>query len=232
MVFVVAAGLAAFAGLYRSPGTGSDARKISVRPAGPVLMALLIAGLIWGFYNAALGMVFGFGTTMLVERGWPVTAASSATSIVLWLVAISVPLGGIVSDRTGRPIAVLFASCLLFAVALAFAARTAAVVPAFVILGFVSGLAAGPIMTLPARILPPEARGIGMGIFFALFYLIVVLAPWIAGSIAKAFGSAGVTFDIGAVMLLLCCLGAFAFQWLAARIEGGAQRDLTHLPAR
>jgi cyanate permease len=62
---------------------------------------VLTAGLVWGFYNAALGVVFGFGPLMLVERGWTLAAASSATSIVLWLVVISVPLGGVIADRSG-----------------------------------------------------------------------------------------------------------------------------------
>jgi hypothetical protein len=47
-----------------------------------------------GLYNAALGMIFGFGPTMLAERGLSNSAASSITSVALWLVALSYPWAG------------------------------------------------------------------------------------------------------------------------------------------
>jgi MFS family permease len=214
-----AAGLLALALLYRSPSTAvaSATPQAATRPRGDALRALLIAGLIWGLFNAAIAMIFGFGTTMLVERGWTPTAASSATSLVLWLVAISVPLGGLLADRTGRNDTVLLAGCLGFAVLLVFAARTEAVIPAFIALGLVSGIAAGPIMSLPVRILPPETRAVGMGMFFSLFYVFVVLAPWVAGHLATAAGTARIAFDLGAIMLVACCALTLGFHKVAVR---------------
>jgi MFS family permease len=214
-----AAGLLALTILYRSPSATveSAAPQAATRPTGGTLRALLIAGLIWGLFNAAVAMVFGFGTSMLAERGWSPTAASSATSLVLWLVAVSVPLGGFVADRTGRNDAVLIAGCLGFAVLLVFAARTDAVILAFIALGLVSGIAAGPIMSLPVRVLPPETRALGMGLFFTLFYVFVVVAPWVAGHLANAVGTARITFDLGALMLVACCGLAVAFGKVTAR---------------
>lgn len=69
-----------------------------------------MAGSIWGLYNAAFSMVFGFGTSMLAERGWSLSSAGSATSLVLWLLSVSVTLGGVVSDRINRPVQVMLAS--------------------------------------------------------------------------------------------------------------------------
>jgi len=211
-------GLAALAALYRAPGSASSGPQMSGRPKGGALAALLVAGLIWGLFNAAIAMIFGFGPIMLAERGWSLAAASSATSLVLWLVAVSVPLGGIIADRTGRNDTVLLAGCLGFAVVLAFAARTDAVIPAFIALGLVSGIAAGPIMSLPVRVLPPETRAVGMGIFFTLFYAFVMLAPWIAGHLANAVGTARITFDFGALMLVTCCALTIAFSRMAAKV--------------
>jgi MFS family permease len=214
-----AAGLVALAALYRSPAAASApaAAQAATRPAGSALRALLIAGLIWGFFNAAVAMVFSFGTSMLAERGWSPTAASSATSLVLWLVTLSVPLGGFIADRTGRNDSVLLSGCLGTAVLLVLAARTDAVIPAFIALGLVSGIAAGPIMSLPVRVLPPETRAVGMGLFFTLFYVFVVLAPWAAGYLANAAGTARITFDFGAIMLIACCALTIAFGKAAAK---------------
>jgi MFS family permease len=218
-----ALGFVLLATLYRPPvqtGTGAAAAPTAKAswPHPPVIRAVVAAGFIWGLFNAAVGMVFGFGITMLVERGWSLAAAGSATSLVLWLVSASVPLGGFVADRTGKPIAIMLAGFALFAIALLTAARTDAVIPAFVALGLVGGLSAGPIMSLPAGILTPQWRAVGMGIYFTLFYLFVVSAPIVAGILSSRAGTAAVAFDFGAFMLALCFPAYWAFNRLAARV--------------
>jgi len=152
---------------------------------------------------------------MLDERGWSMAAASTATSVVLWLVALSVPLGGFLADRTGWDRTVLLGGFLAFASMLLVAARADAVLPAFVGLGLVCGIPAGPIMSLPTRVLMPQTRAIGMGVFYTLFYLAIVLGPWIGGYVASMAGDWRVTFDLGAVMLLACCAAFWVFQKLA-----------------
>ena len=225
-------GFVLLAALYRPPaetGPGAIAAPAvpSAAPAAPsapaswphppAIRAVIAAGCIWGLFNAAVGMVFGFGPTMLVERGWGLAAAGSATSLVLWFVSASVPLGGFLADRTGKPIAVMLIGFALFAVALLTATRTDAVIPAFVALGLAGGLSAGPIMSLPARILIPQLRAVGMGIYFTLFYLFVVCAPIIAGILSGRAGTAAVSFDFGAFMLALCFPAYWVFDRLAVR---------------
>jgi MFS family permease len=215
-------GFVLLAVLYRSPvqsGSGLTAAPAAPAswPSPPAIRAVIAGGCIWGLFNAAIGMVFGFGTTMLVERGWGLATAGSATSLVLWLVSASVPLGGLLADRTGKPVVIMLIGFALFAIALLTANRTDAVIPVFVALGLVGGLSAGPIMSLPVRILAPQLRAAGMGIYFTLFYLFVVLAPIIAGILAGRAGTAAVAFDFGAFMLALCFPAYWVFNRLAAR---------------
>jgi MFS family permease len=174
-------------------------------------------------------MVFSFGPSMLAERGWSVQAASSVTSVTLWLVALSVPVGGLLADRTGRHRLVLVGGMLAFAAMLLVTARVDTVVPAFVALGLVSGLSAGPIMSLPSRVLLPETRAIGMGIFFTLFYLIAVLGPVIGGYAATLAGTARVTFDLGCLMLIACCPALWLFEMLAN--DGAIARSVARRPS-
>src|SRR6185295_2787061 len=48
--------------LYRAPpDRAAAAASAAAWPAGAALYAVIAAGAIWGLYNAALGMVFGFG---------------------------------------------------------------------------------------------------------------------------------------------------------------------------
>jgi predicted MFS family arabinose efflux permease len=154
---------------------------------------------------------------MLAERGWSLAAASSTTSVVLWLVAVSVPIGGYLADRSGRGETILLGGCLAFAAALLFATRTDAVLPAFAAVGLAGGLAAAPILSLPVRVLEPAARAVGMGIFFTLFYLHVVTGPWIGGAFATMAGTSRVTFDLGAGMLALCCPALWLFRRISAK---------------
>ena len=210
--------LIAFAVLYRAPDAAPKAAGRSVWPGHAALLGAAMAGLIWGLYNASIGTVFGFGPLMLVERGWTNVAASSTTSVVLWLVAFSVPLGGYLADRTGRGSAILLGGLIGFAAALVFSTRTDAVLPAFILLGLVSGLPAGLIMSLPARILSPETRAAGMGVFFTVFYVMQVAGPWLAGSIAAAAGTASVSFYLGAFFLCAACVVLFIF-WRLESVE-------------
>ena len=214
-------GFVLLATLYRPPApTGSGASAAAAAwPHPSAIRAVVSAGCIWGLFNAAIGMVFGFGTTMLVERGWGLAAAGSATSLVLWLVSVSVPLGGVLADRTGKHIEIMLIGFALFAIALLTATRTDAVIPAFVALGLVGGLSAGPIMSLPARVLAPQLRAVGMGIYFTLFYLFVVSAPIVAGILSSRIGTAAAALDFGAFMLALCFPAYWAFNRLAARAK-------------
>ena len=216
----VALGLALLVTLYKSPPTATASGEASVMPDGRSLAAVLVAGVIWSLYNIGFIMVFGFGPSMLAERGWTVARAGSAVSIVLWLAIVSVPLGGFLTDRMGRKDAFLVACLAAFAVTLFFAARTNAVILSFAALGFVCGLPAGPIMGLPSRVLLPSTRALGMGLFFTIYYMGMFVAPTIAGRAAAWTGSASTAFDFGAVMLLGCLPLIWLFQRLATPSRG------------
>src|SRR5262249_50591131 len=87
--------------LYRAPPrAASVAPGQSFWPEPRAVWAVLAAGLVYGLYNVSLITIFGFGPLMLTERGWTLAAASSTTSIVLWLIAFSLPAGGFLADRT------------------------------------------------------------------------------------------------------------------------------------
>jgi MFS family permease len=91
-----AIGLILLSTLYRGVPQ-SDAPSTSVSASWPRALAtkaVLLAGCIWGLYNAAMGMIFGFGPVLLAERGWSLAASGSATSLVLWIIAASVPIWG------------------------------------------------------------------------------------------------------------------------------------------
>ena len=186
--------------------------------SGTALIALLLAGIIWSFYNAGLAMIFAFAPIFLLEKGWSLLSANSTTSIVLWLAVISIPIGGYLADRTGKKDLIILGSLTTFAILLPLSAHTEFVISIYILMGLFAGLAAGPIMGLPSEVLTPENRGIGIGIFLSLFYVGVVLAPILAGALLETTGNPGVAFYLGSVLLMLGCLAQLAFRFLAKRV--------------
>ena len=222
--FAVAAligfGLVLLAATYQPPSNSMTAGAASARLDRKAAIAVVAAGLIWGLYNVGFAMIVSFGPSMLVERGWSIAEAGSTISIVLWVSVASVPSGGFLADRTKRPRTIVVATCVVIAILMVCLPRSGAVVLMIVALGLVSGLPAGPIMSLPAGVLRPQTRAIGMGLFFTIFYGCMMLGPVVGGACAKWAGTAAAAFDFGAVMILACPLILLAFNRIIATAPG------------
>jgi MFS family permease len=217
---LVAVGALGLAALYRSPPPMAGDIAPSTAMGRAPLIAVTVAGILWGLYNVGFAMVFAFGPSLLAERGWSVAGAGSAVSIVMWLAMLSVPLGGLLADRIKRHGTFIIAGCIASAGLLLLTTREESVLAVFVALGLVSGLPAGPIMSLPSRVLAPRARAIGMGAFFTVFYAGMVAGPAVGGWAATRAGSAAAAFDVGAASLLACVLFVWIFRRLARQIAG------------
>jgi MFS family permease len=214
---VVAVGLLLFAAFFRpAPGAAPAGRLRFVRlPVAPVVLA----GLVWALYNAALAMVFSFGPAVLTSKGWSLAEAGSAVSLFMLVFSLAVPLGGIVADRTGRGDAIIVVSMASFAVLMPWvpALPPLAVTAIFVAVGALFALAAGPVMALPSQVLSPEARTFGMGVFFTIYYGVMMVAPRVAGGIAERQGEPGVAFPLGAGMALAAAASLLGFRWASAQ---------------
>ena len=216
---LIAGGLALLAILYRPPAdAGVAATATTQRLDRNATLAVILTGLIWGLFNLGFAIIFSFGPTMLVEQGWSIAEAGSTISIVLWISVVSVPLGGLLADRTGRPASIIIASGLVTATLMVLLPRSGAVLPIVIALGLISGLPAGPIMSLPSRVLQPQTRAIGMGVFFTMFFGCMMLGPVAGGACAKWAGSAAAAFDFGAAMILLCPVLLWGFGRIAAAL--------------
>jgi predicted MFS family arabinose efflux permease len=213
---VIGFGIILLAAGYQAPPDPAAAAATSARLDRNAVVAVVVAGLIWGFFNVGFAVIFTFGPSMLVERGWSISAAGSTTSIVLWLSVFSVLAGGFLADRSKRPQTILVAGAILVAILMLALPRSGAVVLSVIALGLISGLPAGPIMSLPARVLAPATRAIGMGVFYTVYYAAMMLGPVIGGAYAKWAGSAAAAFDFGAVMALACLPMLWGFNQIPA----------------
>lgn len=223
VLLVIALGLLMFTAIYHPPPNAvAVAARINVSRL-PYL-ALFLAAAVWALYNAALLVVFSFGPAFLTQRGWELTLASSATSVFIIATAIAVPIGGIIADRTGRRNTVIVASLLGYALLLPFAlvAPDGMVPVIFVGVGLIFGLGAGPIVTLPSMILKPEARAFGMGVYYSIYYALMMAAPTLGGAIAERTGSVGATFIFAALMMVVAVVTLGLFRRVSAGAIAGS----------
>ena len=219
---VIGLGLVMFAVIYHPPANAvAVAARISVSRL-PYLALLLAAG-VWALYNAALLLVFSFGPAYLAQRGWELTLASSATSVFIIATAIAVPIGGMIADRTRRRDGVIVASLLGFAVVLPLVLVVSdGMVPVILAgAGLVFGLGAGPIVSLPSVVLTPEIRAFGTGVYYSIYYAMMMAAPALGGAVAMQAGSVSATFILSALLTVLAAvtLGVFR-RATASRIVG------------
>lgn len=195
-------------------------KQASARPAewqsSRNSVRVVLAGLVWAFFNAAFVVVFSFGPTMLQEDGLSLVAAGGAISLILWFSIVGVFAGGVLADKSGRPGLIIVACSVLMIVAIAVVAKVSSSYVMFAVLGMLTGLPAGSIMALPARILPVPERARGMAYFYTVFYAVIVLSPIIAGLLSAHAGSARVAF-LASAGLMAAGLACFALLKLVER---------------
>ena len=71
-------------------------------------------------------------------------------------------------------------------------------------------------MSLPGLILAPETRAFGTGVFYSIYYLLMMIAPALAGGLADYMGDVNVAFLLGACMMLLAIMALGAFRQTAS----------------
>jgi MFS family permease len=215
--------MAGFSGLalfYRPPpqsDAGPAAPRDRVR--GALFGAVLAAGAIWGLYNAALGIVFSFGPELFAARGMGLPEAGTATSIILWLLAIVGSIAGFLTDWTGRRYLFLVAGNLGFAIFVFIGSWTDQILANVIAMGIFSGVAIGAMMSLPSLVLSPGARAVGMGIFFTVFYFCSTVGPMIAGWLADLTGDIASTFLFAATLLIASVLVLPIYRRMGVRAQ-------------
>ncbi len=204
--------LIAFVLIYQPADKATEAVtevKITSFPVFP----LLLAGTAWALSNAALAMVFSFGPALLTERGLGLTTASALISAFMLCLAIAIPIGGVLADRSGKRDAVItfgLSSFVVLAPVIMYA--PIAIVPAAVLIfGFLSGLCFGPIVGMPATILPPQSRAFAMGVYFTIYYVAMMGAPVLAGALADYSQTLRATWWFGVVLVIVSIISVALF---------------------
>ncbi|SMY07123.1 MFS transporter [Flavimaricola marinus] len=209
--------LALFLLVYQAP-PGAVVRVRGLKSVALPMRPLVLSSVTWGIFNTGIAMVFGFGPLVLTGRGLSATDASSITSLYMLTLTLATLFGGWIGDRLGGRdglvLGCLVVSAILFP-ALIYA--PVGLLPLlFGITGVLAGLIAGPIAALPSLFLAPEARAFGMGIYFSIYYGLMMAAPPIAGALAEGLGEISVAFGLGSGMMVVTLIGLLWFRQVVA----------------
>jgi predicted MFS family arabinose efflux permease len=182
---------------------------------GSEVFLVCLAGAIWGIFNGCFAVLFGFAPSLLVSSG----NTSSATvgivvGIATWCVAASVQIGGLLGQRWVKPPTLMTTGTVAWGLCLlALAFWDSAGAAAVILAGVVMGLPVGVIMAMPAVVLRPESRAVGMGYFYVWLYVGHGALPPIAGWVRDSTGqpNAPIVFAAGMVFMMLALYGLFLY---------------------
>jgi len=174
---------------YKAPEHISAAQSVgALRLTGQEWRLMLCAAGAWGLFNAAYVTYLTFGPKVLEGVGLTAIAAAGTISVGSWLMIGSGAICGQIVDRFGRRNLVL-AVCTTGAVAaLWLLSVPGAGLAASLLFGLVGMAPAGVIMALAGLALRPAVRAFGMGVFFTIYYAIMLATPPVAGAIFDASG--------------------------------------------
>jgi predicted MFS family arabinose efflux permease len=208
--WVCIAALLALAFIYRQPPPQPGPVQTSWRLSRRDFALAFVAGLIWTLYNVAYIVVVSFAPVLLAARGLEAASASVIASFATWPLMLTLPIGGYMADRSGRGQAIMIGCFIAMAATMPLMLAAPSPLVMLAIFGLMAGPAGGIIAALPGRVLGPQARHLGLGVFFTLYYLGMALLPALAGWFRDAtridsapliFGSALMLVAVGLVML-------------------------------
>ncbi len=193
-------------------------RGLSVREASLVS----VVGVIWMLFNVGFILVVSFTPTFLTETGSSVASSGFVTSLAMWITILALPLGGLLVERVGRDTLIMVISFLTMGAAMV-ALRFVSILAMVIVVGISAGPPAGALMALATKVLRPENRSTGMGVYFTWYYAGMAALPFVAGFVRDASGEPEGPFIFGGALLVLCALILVALDPIQRRIQRLAQ---------
>lgn len=208
--------------VWRAP-EGQQTAKVTQpagRLAGAELLLVVLSGLVWGAYNIAFVGAIAWMPGQLQNTGASAGVAAALASFIGWAAIVSVAFGGWLAMRVKRPDGVAHISFVVSAallVAVPFLGAIAQQSWLMALVGLSLGPAAAMIMTLPVEAADASRRGAAMGLYFALYYALMGLAPPILGALRDATDTSAAPLFAAGVLLVVSGVLMVLFRLLQRR---------------
>jgi len=196
--------------IYRAPPSANQPHTAgrhlpsSIFPEFRIAIACLVAGAIWGLFNAGLVNFFSFTPEYLTSRGLTSTESTFFTSTALWISILAVPVSGYLVHLVRKPD---FAICLFSALTgltlVLLAVVPSAALISCVMAGVLMAPPIGAILALPARVAPAAQRAGAIGLFYSCYYVVATIGPTIAGALRDVTGDAATPVLFGATLFII-----------------------------
>jgi len=222
-----ALGLVLIAFAYRDPPPAPDgghppsARRARL-PSREVALAVS-AGFAWGCFNASLVAVIAFGPGMLMARGLSLGDAGFVVSLAIWVTILSVPLGGLLTDRLGRPNLLIVVGSLGAALVTMLLPVLTQPVLAWALLGLAIGAPPGAVMALLPKAVAPERLATALGVYYTVFYAAMAVTQPVAGAARDLYNSPAAPILFAALVMALTAPGLALFRLVeraTPRVDG------------
>ena len=137
--------------------------------------------------------------------------AAAVISLASWAMIVSGVLGGRIADRSGRGAQMFYLCAAVGIGALLLLREPGWAVVLSLVFGLAGGAPAGVTMALTGEAMAPQRRAFGMGVFFSLYFVLLSLAPPLAGWLYDARDDAFVPICFAVVLLVgaALCFGLF-----------------------
>lgn len=218
--YCVTSALAVFL-LYRPP---AQARLLPSAAAGlprNEWLLTLLAAAAWGLFNAGYVVYLSFAPQVLIAGGYGPARAAAVISVASWLMILSVPFGGRVADRSGKPGTMVYVCIALAVLSLLMLQQSSLALGVSVMIGLCGGAPAGAIMALTGEAMAPQRRAFGMGLFYSLYFVFLALAPPVAGWLFDRSADPFVPILFAAVMFAAAACMYRVFRVAKRRLAAG-----------
>jgi MFS family permease len=136
---------------------------------------------VWGLFNAGYIVYLSFAPRVLMTGGYGASQAAAVISIASWVMIFSGAICGQIADRTGKRDQILYTCTVAAVLSLLLLKLTSLAVALSLLFGLIGVAPAGVIMALTGEAMAPQRRAFGMGVFFSFFFVLVTIAPPVAG---------------------------------------------------
>jgi predicted MFS family arabinose efflux permease len=210
------------AAFYRSQEVKSVSKDTELRGlkfSRQEFWLIFLSSLVWTLFNVGFIAIPSFAPDLLRSKGYTVAAAASMVSMVTWIIIFSVQFGGYIAEKIKRPNTILVACFIGIGSSLCLLPSWPYPLTLLIWLGIIFGPPAGIIVALPAEVLQPQNRSVGMGLFWSIFYGGMMALTSLAGFSRDVTQSAAAPIVFAGLLLLIAILIFAIFRVYQAHVK-------------
>lgn len=185
-----------------TPPVGVAGARLLAWPSRREVRLVILAGLVWVFYNAGFANYLAFMPSLMAARHVVGAVAASVVPFATWPNLAFVLMGAAIAHRFGNT-PVFLAGTLCTLAAILWAVAGGPLFATALLFGTLGAMHGGIIVATGTLATRPENRGVGMAIFYTVYYAGGFVFPAICGHAADLAGGPQGAFIAAAALSVL-----------------------------